>query len=99
MQVSKTPPVIVRDLRGEIIAPYDLPPPDTVRWTPNKKAIVVRWVRAGNMPLQEMLDRYHMTEKEFLIWEDGLKDDGAVGLKTTHYQSRRRAKKEPPPEG
>jgi len=85
---------IVRDLQGNVITPVDLPSPATVRWTPNKKAIVVRAVRGGLVPLQEALDRYGMREREFLIWEHGLKDDGVVGLKVTHFQRRRRAKKE-----
>lgn len=87
---------IVKDLQGNIITPVDLPPPETVRWTANRKAIVVRAVRAGLMPLQEVLNRYHMTEKELLIWEQGLKDDGEVGLKVTHFQRRRRARKAVP---
>lgn len=84
--------LVVRDLQGNIIAPYDLPPAGTVRWTPNRKAIVVRAVRGGLVSIQEILDRYHMTEREFLIWESGLKDDGITGLKVTHFQRRRRAK-------
>ena len=84
---------IVRDLQGIVITPVDLPPPNTVRWTANRKAIVVRAVRGGLVPMQEVLDRYHMTEKEFVIWERGLQDDGDVGLKVTHFQKRRLARK------
>lgn len=83
----------VTDLQGNVITPVDLPSPATVRWTPNKKAIVVRAVRGGLISLQEALDRYGMIEREFLIWEQGLKDDGVGGLKVTHYQRRRKAKK------
>lgn len=79
-----------RDLRGNVITVQDLPPGDTKRWTPNKKAIVVRAVRNGLLPLEAVLERYHMTEKEFLMWEQGLKSSGVDGLKVTHYQSRRK---------
>jgi len=81
---------IIKDLKGNIITPFDLPRADTPRWTANRKAIVVRAVRGGLIPLQEVLDRYHMTEKEFGIWEEGLQDDGASGLMSTHFQTRRR---------
>lgn len=90
--MQNKPLPVVRDLQGNIIAPYNLPPPNTVHWTANRKAIVVRAVRGNLVPLEEVLDRYHMTEREFLIWEHGLKDDGSTGLKVTHYQKRRRAR-------
>jgi len=84
----------IRDLRGNVVTPIDLPPPETVRWTPNKKFIVVRAVRGNLISLEDALKRYRMTENEFLIWEQGLKDDGVVGLQSTFFQRRRRAKKE-----
>ena len=86
----------VRDLRGNVITPNDLPSPTTVRWTFNKKAIVVCAVRGGLVTLEHVLDRFHMTEKEFSIWEEGLKNDGSQGLKVTHFQRRRRAKRAGP---
>lgn len=85
---------VIKDLQGNIIAPYDLPAVDTVRWTPNLKAIVVRAVHGSMITLEEALNRYHMTEKEFLIWEQGLKDEGKHGLKVTHFQRRRRAEQQ-----
>lgn len=82
---------ITRDLRGNVVSSiHDLPPADTIRWTPNKKATVVKAVIAGIVSLQEVLGRYHMTGTEFEIWKEGLQTDGADGLKTTHYQRRRR---------
>ena len=83
-----------RDLRGNVITFMDLPSPETVRWTANKKFIVVRAVRGNLISLEDALKRYHMTEREFLIWEQGLKDDGVTGLMVTRFQRRRRAKKE-----
>jgi len=85
---------IIRDLRGDVITPIDLPPPDTIRWTPNKKYIVVCAVRGGLISLEDALKRYHMEEKELSIWEKGFKDDGVTGLKSTHFQRRRQAKKQ-----
>jgi hypothetical protein len=93
MEKPKPLPVI-RDLQGNVITPVDLPDPATVRWTPNKKCIVVRAVRGGLITIEEVLSRYGMREREFLIWEKGLKEDGISGLKVTHYQRRRKAKKD-----
>ncbi|MEK7068254.1 MAG: DUF1153 domain-containing protein [Patescibacteria group bacterium] len=88
MEKSKPLPT-VQDLRGNVITPQDLPPPDTIRWTPNKKAIVIRAGRGGLVGLEEVLERYHMTEREFHLWEDGFNDHGEVGLRVTQYQRRR----------
>ena len=54
MQIPKRP--VIKDLQGNVITLPDLPPPNTVRWTANRKATVVRAVRGGLVPLQEMLD-------------------------------------------
>ena len=67
-----------------------------MRWTPNRKAIVVRAVRGGLIPLQEALDRYGMKEHEFLMWEEGLSDVKTGGLNLTHYQRRQKAKRDVP---
>lgn len=90
--MQNKPLPVVRDLQGNIITPHDLPPPDTVRWTPNRKAIVVRAVRGKLMPLQAILDRYSMTEGEFRLWEKGLKNGGATGLHVSFFQNQRRAR-------
>ncbi len=85
------PPKIIKDLRGDIIAPYNLPPSDTKRWTPQKKSVVVLAVQGGMCPLQDVLDRYHMTEAEFRIWQEEMKG-GLSGLRITKHQQRRRNK-------
>lgn len=84
---------IVRDLQGNVITVADLPPGKTTRWTPNKKAIVVRAVRNGLIPLQNVLERYQMNEIEFKFWENGLQESGITGLKITKFQERRILKK------
>ncbi|KND50372.1 MAG: hypothetical protein AB202_01810 [Parcubacteria bacterium C7867-007] len=81
---------VARDLHGLPITVDDLPSPDTRRWVPNRKAIVVNAVRGGLISLEEVLIRYNMTEREFRIWEQGLEDAGAEGLKTTKFQKRKR---------
>src|SRR5665213_264878 len=64
MDTSGKGPVF-RDLRGlRIISIEDLPNPG-VRWTPDRKALIVNAVRKGVVPLQDVLNRYNMTEREF----------------------------------
>ena len=81
---------IIRDLQGNVITLPDLPKSTTKRWTPNRKAIVVRAVAGGLISLEEALVRYSLTENEFNFWKRGLKEDGITGLKITHFQKRRR---------
>ncbi|HVX90938.1 MAG TPA: DUF1153 domain-containing protein [Candidatus Paceibacterota bacterium] len=86
MDTQKLP--TARDLNGNVITVADLPKPNTRRWTANRKAIVISAVRNGVITLEQVLARYSMTEREFRIWEQGFKSDGATGLKVTHYQRR-----------
>lgn len=83
---------IIRDMRGNVITPNDLPSPETIRWTPNKKFIVVQAIKGGLITKEEALDRWGMLENELRIWEEGFKSHGVNGLKTTHYQKRSRSK-------
>ena len=47
----------------------DLPPSDTVRWSPRRKASVVRGVRCGAISLEEACQRYRLSAEEFLAWQ------------------------------
>jgi len=84
--MSKSP--TIRDLQGNVITVKDLPPITTVRWTANKKAIVVRAVLHKLIPLEDVLRLYCMTEQEFEFWAEGLIKYGVVGLKVTYFQKR-----------
>ena len=85
------PRPIVHDLQGNLItSEADLPPADTVRWVANKKAILVRAVRAGIISREAALERYNMEEKELAIWEKEFATYGANGLMATKIQTRRK---------
>jgi len=86
------PHKVVKDLRGDIIAPYDLPKPNS-RWNSQRKSVVVLAVQAGMVSLEDILNRYSMTQKEFRIWEEELRDNGASGLQVTKHQQNKRKKK------
>jgi hypothetical protein len=44
-----------------------LPPGDTVRWSPHRKAKVVNGVRNGALSLDEACQRYQLSADEFLL--------------------------------
>jgi hypothetical protein len=80
----------VHDLNGNVIAINDLPPADTRRWTPNKKAVLVRAVQGELISREELLARYNMEEAEFARWERELARIGANGLKVTKFNTNAR---------
>lgn len=85
--------VTIQDADGGTVGIDGFPPEGTTRWGFKKKTLVIRAVTAGMLTLQEALDRYHMTEREFRLWEKGLSEDGTAGLMLTKFQHRRRARK------
>jgi len=73
----------------------ELPPPDTKRWVPKRKAQVVAAVRSGALSLAEACERYALTVEEFLSWQRAIDRFGLAGLRATHAQQYRTAPPEP----
>ncbi len=67
----------------------DLPPPDTTRWVPRRKAEVVFGVRNGVISLEQACKRYHLSVDEFRSWERLLERHGVKGLRTTRIKNYR----------
>ena len=63
-----------------------LPPADTTRWVVRRKAAVVTAVRDGAISLEEACRRYHLSEEEFLSWEQGIEVHRIAGLRITRQQ-------------
>jgi transposase-like protein len=63
-----------------------LPPSNTVRWSPQRKASVVEAVRSGLIGLDEACRRYQLSAEEFLEWQQALKVHGIGGLSVTRSQ-------------
>jgi hypothetical protein len=63
-----------------------LPPADTKRWVPRRKAAVVAAVRSGAISLEEACRLYHLSEEEFRGWDQGFEVHGVAGLRTTRVQ-------------
>ena len=69
----------------------DLPPADTVRWSPHRKASVVNGVRTGMISLDEACQRYRLSADEFLAWQRAVEGHGVGALRVTRLQYYREA--------
>ena len=63
----------------------DLPSP-TQRWTVARKTTVIRAVRGGWVPIEEICELYSISVDEFLAWERDVDRYGVPGLRTTRLQ-------------
>ena len=70
-----------------------LPPPDTKRWTVQRKAEVVTAVRSGRISVDEACQRYMLSIEEFDTWQRLVDMHGIAGLRTTHGQRYRGLKR------
>jgi transposase-like protein len=75
----------------------DLPPSDTVRWSPRRKASVVRGVRSGAISLEEACRRYQLSAEELQAWQEALETHGIGALRVTRSQYYRDAAERPEP--
>jgi hypothetical protein len=76
-------------------SPIDLPPADTKRWSPSRKAAVVAAARSGLISREEACARYLLSDEELVSWEKALDRNGVPGLRTTRQQSYRFAELNP----
>ncbi len=76
---------------GEPLTIDTLPPADTVRWVPRRKAQVVCAIRGGLISRQEACDRYGISDAELFSWEKLLDDHGLRALRVTRPQRYRQA--------
>ena len=81
------------------VTPPTLPPLDTVRWLPKRKAALVRALQAGLLTLDEACARYSLSTDELLGWQRELARDGHGGLRVSRIQAHRnvRAERSPVP--
>ena len=69
----------------------ELPPSDTVRWSPYRKAAVVNGVRTGEISLTEACQRYRLSAEEFSAWQRAVEIHGVGALRVTRVQYYRDA--------
>ncbi|HEY1299838.1 MAG TPA: DUF1153 domain-containing protein [Stellaceae bacterium] len=63
-----------------------LPPANTARWSPRRKAAVVAATRTGVISRGEACERYLLSPEELASWEAALDENGIPGLRTTRQQ-------------
>jgi hypothetical protein len=83
---ARSPNLRVLGPEGQTLTLADLPAPDTVRWVPSRKAIVVAAVRGGLIGLDQVCARYRLTAEELATWRAQLDRYGLKGLRTTQGQ-------------
>lgn len=74
---------------GCVMTIRDLPPADTKRWVPRRKAMVVYAVEADLIRMKEACDRYDLTPAEFASWKRSVKRYGVRGLRVTRLKQYR----------
>ena len=74
---------------GSIMSLGDLPAVTTRRWVASRKAAVVRGVVYGLISQTEALERYQISEDEFLEWVRAVTLHGEAALKATALQKYR----------
>ncbi len=74
---------------GTVMSRSDLPSANTRRWVASRKAAVVRGVVYGLITQGEALDRYQISEDEFLEWVRAVTEHGEAALKATALKKYR----------
>ena len=74
---------------GSIMTRADLPPVATQRWVASRKALVVRGVLYGLITQKEALERYALSEEEFVSWVKAVAENGEDALKATSLKRYR----------
>ncbi|WP_417239208.1 MULTISPECIES: DUF1153 domain-containing protein [Celeribacter] len=74
---------------GSILTRADLPPKETRRWVASRKALVVKGVVYGLIPLSDALKTYGLSEEEFNSWKNAISEHGEAALKATALQKYR----------
>jgi len=66
--------------------PSSVKPPSKLRGTVRRKAAVIKAVRGGWVPIEEVCRLYTLSVDEFLAWERDIDRFGVHGLRCTRYQ-------------
>ena len=64
----------------------DLPPDDTVRWVPRRKAAVLAAIADNRISLEQACQRWRLSVEEIRLWERAMRQIGVHGLRVTRVQ-------------
>lgn len=74
---------------GSVLTRADLPPVETRRWVASRKVVVVKAVVYGLITQAEALERYSLSEEEFILWRQAVETHGEKALRVTTIQKYR----------
>lgn len=66
--------------------PDYLPPTDTIRWVPARKAAVLRAIDCGDLEQVRACRIYRISPEELDNWRKSIESDGIPGLRVTRTQ-------------
>ena|SRR5579863_8315626 len=73
---------------GNILTCSDLPPRNTKRWVPRRKAEVIAAVNGGLLTLTDACVRYEISQEEFYSWVQAYARHGLPGLRAGQLMDR-----------
>jgi len=79
-----------------MLTDHALPPANTKRWVPSRKAMVVEAIRDGVLGRAEACARYAISPEELRLWERAIAVAGTAGLRVTRVQIYRDLFNAPP---
>lgn len=91
-----SPPPRGPKAEGASAADDGLPPDDTVRWVPSRKAAVLRAIREGRISLEQACRRWRLSVEEIRLWERAVDRVGPHALRVTRVQIYRPLLEETP---
>lgn len=65
-----------------------LPKSYRARWSPERKALVVQAVQEGVMSFNDASERYRLSRREYLTWEDAFGKGGVEGANARNREAR-----------
>ncbi len=86
LETQKLRPARVIGPLGEALTIESLPPTDTARWTPRRKAEVVAAVAGDLLTFDEACERYLLSIEELTSWQRAVNRNGMPGLRVTRMQ-------------
>jgi hypothetical protein len=88
MGISARPQGHVIGPGGNILTSSDLPPKNTKRWVPRRKAEVIAAVNGGLLTLTDACARYAISQEEFHSWVEAYARHGLPGLRAGQLMDR-----------
>lgn len=88
MGISTRPQGHVIGPSGDILTSSDLPPKNTKRWVPRRKAEVIAAVNGGLLTLTDACARYAISQEEFRSWVEAYARHGLPGLRAGQLMDR-----------